>query len=486
MAVFDWSSRFETGIEPADEHHKKLVVMLNDLGDLMLAPQQNREDLQCLFSALFDYARQHFDDEEQLMADYGLDSRHTDAHRKEHAEFVHELELMTQTHSADPHSDFEVLYRYLVSWFSFHILGTDHAMARQILRIRSGISAEAALEQELSSSGQGRPALQDALFDLYEAVTAQNRQLHARNKVLENQVSVHCQALETANNKLFEEQQILQAINQQLEQVQTQILKSEKMASIGQLAASVAHEINNPIGFVNSNLGTLKIYLERLFDVLGAYACIEKLIPPGTELAALQSAKQTAELNFLQRDVVDLLTESREGLERVKTIVQDLKDFSRTAEAEWRETDLNHDLDCTLNVIWNEIKFKANIVKDYGDIPRINCIASQISQVFMNLIINASHAIEEFGTITLRTQRQNNLVMVEVADTGKGMPLEVQSRIFEPFFTTKPAGKGTGLGLSLSYDIIQKHGGHIEVSSAPGEGTSFKVWLPLERKSEPK
>lgn len=483
MSVFDWSSRFETGIEPADEHHKKLVAMLNDLGELVQAPQPNRQDLQRLFAGLSDYARQHFDEEEQLMADYGLDSRHTGPHREEHAEFARELALITG--STEPHHDLDILYRYLVSWFSFHTLGTDHAMARQIVRIRAGLSAEAALAQELNNPGQGQSALHDALFDLYEAVSAQNKQLQARNRVLENQLEVHGQALESANNKLFEDQQILQAINQQLEQIQVQLLKSDKLAAIGQLAASVAHEINNPIGFVNSNLGTLKIYLERLFEVLGAYAHIEKLIAPGRELAALQVAKQNAELNFLQRDVVDLLTESREGLERVKTIVQDLKDFSRTAEAQWCDTDLNHDLDSTLNVIWSEIKYKTNIVKDYGEIPKIHCIASQISQVFMNLIINASHAIEEFGTITLRTQRQNNLVMVEVTDTGKGMPLEVQSRIFEPFFTTKPAGKGTGLGLSLSYDIIQKHGGHIEVSSAPGAGTSFKVWLPLERKGEP-
>lgn len=481
MKVFAWNTWFETGIEHIDAQHQKLVEMINTLGTCEIESQDDQINLQNLYTTLFDYAHQHFADEEKLMAEFAVDSGHTIKHRKEHAEFAREVTLMAKTHSENPRADFEMLYRYLISWLGFHILGTDHAMTRQVMRIRSGMSPEDALRQELNSQDHGLSAMQDALFNLYEVVTEQNKQLHQQNSALETQVNERMQALEVANAYLLKNQQELQVLNQQLKLAQNQVLQSEKMAAIGQLAAGVAHEINNPIGFVSSNLGTLKTYTERLLMVLNAYTQMEPLIPPGEELASLRAIKQTVELDFLQQDVVDLLQESREGLDRVTKIIQDLKDFSHVNEAEWIDTDLNQGLDSTLNVVWNEVKYKAKIIKEYGDIPEINCLASQINQVFLNLIVNASHAIEESGTITLRTQLKDGFIVVEVADSGMGIPPEIRHRIFEPFFTTKPIGKGTGLGLSLSYDIVKKHGGHIDVSSEPGVGTSFKVWLPLHR-----
>lgn len=269
--------------------------------------------------------------------------------------------------------------------------------------------------------------------------------------------------------------------NVRLEEAQNQLLQAEKMASIGQLAAGVAHEINNPIGFVSSNLSSLRSYVEPLFRLLELLQEMpQESLPPAisNELAAL--SKQI-DLEFIGEDLPQLLNESDDGLARVKKIVQDLKDFSRVDHADWQDADLNAGLDSTLNVVMNEVKYKAEVRKEYGDLPPVRCIAAQLNQVFMNLIVNAAHAIPQRGLITLKTQAQGDWVSIEVRDTGTGMPEDVKRRIFEPFFTTKPVGQGTGLGLSLSFSIVQKHGGRIEVESEPGAGTSFKVWIPVRK-----
>jgi two-component system, NtrC family, sensor kinase len=267
--------------------------------------------------------------------------------------------------------------------------------------------------------------------------------------------------------------------NSRLEEAQNQLLQSEKMASIGQLAAGVAHEINNPIGFVSSNLGSLRGYIEPVFGLLALLKRLPPAVLPDELSAELDRVDALVDLDFVQEDLPQLLNESEEGLSRVKKIVQDLKDFSRVDHADWQDADLNSGLDSTLNVVMNEVKYKAEVRKNYGVLPPVRCIAAQLNQVFMNLIVNAAHAIPERGTITLTTRTEGDWVCVEVADTGTGMTEEVKRRIFEPFFTTKPVGKGTGLGLSLSFSIVQKHGGRIEVDSEPGVGTRFRVWIPV-------
>jgi signal transduction histidine kinase len=174
------------------------------------------------------------------------------------------------------------------------------------------------------------------------------------------------------------------------------------------------------------------------------------------------------------------MSESKDGITRVKNIVQNLKDFSHVdIVEEWRYSNLHLGLDSTLNIVNNEIKYKADVVKKYGVIPDVECLAAQLNQVFMNLLVNASHAIEAHGTITISTGQLNDEVWVEISDTGKGIAPEHMQKIFDPFFTTKPIGKGTGLGLSLSYGIIQKHHGRIEVQSEFGKGATFRVWLPI-------
>jgi len=274
----------------------------------------------------------------------------------------------------------------------------------------------------------------------------------------------------------------LTALNTRLTEAQNQLLQSEKLASVGQLAAGVAHEINNPIGFINSNLNSLRGQVADLLRVIDAYKKAEPALAGNSDaLAAIALAKDQADLAFLQEDITNLIDESLEGANRVKKIVDNLKDFSRVDAAEWHWANLEDGLESTLNIVWNEIKYKADIRKAYAGLPKIECIASQVNQVFLNLLVNAAQAIEGHGEISLTTGFDNDNVWVEVADTGSGIRPEHLGKIFEPFFTTKPVGKGTGLGLSLSYGIVQRHHGRLEVESEIGTGTTFRVVLPRER-----
>lgn len=282
---------------------------------------------------------------------------------------------------------------------------------------------------------------------------------------------------------LWEERDRLQALNEKLQEAQSQLLQADKMASIGQLAAGVAHEINNPMAFIGSNLGSLRDCIPDLLDVVAAY---EQFVDPilvafPENQAAVSRAKEAADLAYLRDDLPQLLDETRDGVTRVRKIVQDLKEFSHVGVAEWHPADLHSGLDSTLNLVWNELKYKAQVVKEYGQLPPVECVLSQVNQVFMNLLVNAAHAIEEKGTITIRSDVQDGMAWVEIEDTGSGISPEHMKRIFEPFFTTKPVGKGTGLGLSLCYGIAKKHGGRIEVSSEVGRGSAFRVWLPIRR-----
>jgi len=294
---------------------------------------------------------------------------------------------------------------------------------------------------------------------------------------LEEGVRERTAELQAANASLEAEQRHQQALIKKLEEAQNQLLQSEKMASMGQLAAGVAHEINNPVGFVNSNLGTLQRYCNDLLRILDAYEKLESLLASNV-LEDLRQLKEEIDTKYLRQDIADLLAESLDGLQRVKRIVQDLKDFSHVDRGEREWADLEKGLDSTLNMVWNEIKYKAGVIKEYAHLPSIECLPSQLNQVFLNLLVNAAHSIETKGNITIRTGFDQQDVWVEVEDTGHGISAENLKRIFEPFFTTKPVGKGTGLGLSLSYGIVKKHHGRIEVASELGKGTRFRVIIP--------
>jgi two-component system NtrC family sensor kinase len=283
-----------------------------------------------------------------------------------------------------------------------------------------------------------------------------------------------------AQGRLEEEKEEQHRLIHELEESHVQLLQSEKLASIGQLAAGVAHEINNPIGFVNANLNTLKTWVQRLLYVLSVHeALIEQLDPAARE--HLAAVWKNADIEYVRDDILVLIDESIEGAMRVRRIVQDLRDFSRPGSDEWSVADVHAGLESTLNVIHNEVKYKAQVLREYGDLPHIECLPPQLNQVFMNLLLNAAQAIPEHGVITIHTQSDEETVSIAISDTGIGMSNEVASRIFDPFFTTKPVGHGTGLGLSVSRRIVERHEGHIEVVSQQGYGTTFTITIPVRR-----
>jgi two-component system NtrC family sensor kinase len=270
--------------------------------------------------------------------------------------------------------------------------------------------------------------------------------------------------------------------DRELARMQEKLLQADKLASIGQLAAGVAHEINNPIGYVHSNLGTLKDYTEAMATMIEAYERALDAPDPAAEREALRALRERLDLGFALQDLPQLLAESREGIERVRKIVQDLKDFSRAGRDEtWTAVDLHRNLETTLNIVWNELKYKAEVVREYGTLPPVPCLPSEINQVFMNLLLNAAQAIPEHGTIRIVTEVVGDQACVRIIDSGPGIPDDALPHLFEPFFTTKAPGKGTGLGLSISHGIVARHGGRIEATNPPGGGASFSVCLPLVR-----
>jgi len=303
-------------------------------------------------------------------------------------------------------------------------------------------------------------------------------------KSLEETVDKRTLQLKQTNQVLEQEKEEQIGLNNQLKETQGHLIQSEKMASIGQLAAGVAHEINNPLGYIYSNLNTLKNYLTDLEQVAAMAEKMAGELPAENSLAVeFNQLVKELDLEFLQEDLQDLVKESIEGATRAKKIVQDLRDFSRIDKQEREIFDVEEGISATLNIVHNELKYKADIVKEYGGIKPIECVGAQLNQVFMNLLVNAAHSIEDFGKITVRTGYDGEkFAWVEVEDTGKGIPEDVKNKIFDPFFTTKPVGKGTGLGLSLSYKIIKDHHGHFEVDSVVGKGTKFRVYLPISHK----
>jgi len=273
----------------------------------------------------------------------------------------------------------------------------------------------------------------------------------------------------------------LQKAYDELKATQSQFVHQEKMASIGQLAAGVAHEINNPIGFVTSNLGTLQKYTAKVAEFLKSQAEIFPQKAGDDRAVRLAEISRQLKIEPILEDLPSLIAESLDGVERVRKIVQNLKSFSRVDQSDYSLADINQCLDDTLNIIWNELKYKCTVKKDYGDLPQTRCYPQQLNQVFMNLLVNAAQAIETKGEIAITTRASETEITIAIADSGSGIPQEALNKIFEPFFTTKEVGKGTGLGLSIVYDIVtKKHGGKIEVTSEPGKGTTFVVTLPVK------
>jgi len=272
-------------------------------------------------------------------------------------------------------------------------------------------------------------------------------------------------------------------VEKQLKESQAQVIQQEKMASIGLLAAGVAHEINNPMGFITSNLSSLSKYTDKLIRFIEYQGQVISTCADQASRTALADMQQQIKLEYLVTDLRELISESLDGSRRVSKIVQDLQTFSRADTIEVVPSDLNETIMRTVNMVRNEIKYVAELDLQLEDLPPVVCQPQQIGQVVMNLLMNAAHSINGKGLITLAASRVGDLIEIRVTDNGCGIQPEHLEKIFEPFFTTKEAGRGTGLGLAISHDIVKKHGGELLVESSAGSGTTFTVRLPIDPKS---
>jgi two-component system NtrC family sensor kinase len=272
-------------------------------------------------------------------------------------------------------------------------------------------------------------------------------------------------------------------------EMQAQLMQQDKLATIGQLAAGVAHEINNPMGFVDSNMVTLKKYVEKYNRYIDGLELEIRSTSSGVLPEPVQALRQSLKMDYMMRDINVLIDDNIEGIERVERIVHDLSTFSRAASPKPDSVNINSCMESTVNILINEIKYSALLTREYGEVPNIHCNTQQINQVFLNLLTNALHAIQnrgkELGEIVVRTWCDTTNIFVSVSDTGCGIPPENMARIFDAFYTTKDVGKGTGLGLSISAGIVRKHGGDVKVNSKVGFGSTFTVRLPFDGTAEP-
>ncbi len=359
---------------------------------------------------------------------------------------------------------------YLLTYPLLQSLASELAERTRMLGVLS--TNELALRQtqnRLEEDIQQRKKAEEALLRL--------------NEELEGRVEQRTRQVEESHAELMKAYDELKAAHSRL-------VQQEKLASIGQLAAGVAHELNNPLSFVLSNLGTLERYVTQLKGYLQQLESATESIgmAPAEQAevirADLARARKALDIDLVITDLADIVAESVDGGDRMKKIILDLKSFARVDSLDVRPANINEGLESTLNIVWNELKYKATVTRDYGELPPVLCNLGQLNQVFMNILVNAAQSIETTGEIRLTTRAQDGWVAVTIADTGCGIPAESLHRIFEPFFTTKEVGKGTGLGLSIAYDIVKKHGGDIAVESQVGKGTTFTVRLPVRTETD--
>ncbi|MBK7145937.1 MAG: hemerythrin domain-containing protein [Xanthomonadales bacterium] len=436
MDAFVWDERFAIGEAQVDFEHQGLVRIINAVVALHRAGGGSAAELGPLLNELFDYAATHFRHEEALMQGSGIDARHCRQHALAHGDFTRQVRRLRELPFQPTNTSH--LARFLTGWLAAHILREDRSMMRQIERVRAGIDAADAYAAELAIPVDvAVDNLLQAMDALYRLADARSEQLQLMKDRLEELVAERTQ----------------------------QLLQSEKMAAVGQLAAGVAHEINNPIGFVRSNLSTLKRYLDQFGAALDA---------------AAGGTTASDELAFVRADAAALVEESEEGVERVRRIVADLREFSQVdAVATPRAVDVHAGIDSMLNILRARFGNRCEVVREYGRVPEVVCQPALLNQVLLNLCVNAVEAMDaRGGQLTVRTGPCGDGVCIEVADDGRGIAPEHLPHIFEPFFTTKPVGSGTGLGLAVAYGIVQQHQGTLTATSTPGVGSCFHIELP--------
>ena len=296
------------------------------------------------------------------------------------------------------------------------------------------------------------------------------------SRSLEDKVRVRTEQLRVTNEELRGAYRDLQA-------TQLQLIQREKMASVGQLVAGVAHELNNPIGFISSNVATLTDFVRRLRGMLEIY---QEAPLPEADRERIEARRRELQVDYALKYLDSMLAGIREGADRTRKIVGDLRVFARTPDDVWQTIDLHEDLESSLTLLNHLVKDRITVVRDYGELGAVECVRSQIDQVFLNVLANAAQAIPGPGTITIETRAEGGIAVIRIADTGPGIPPGTIGRVFDPFFTTKPVGEGTGLGLSISYEIVTKHGGEIRAESPPDGGAAFTIRLPMTRAAAPR
>lgn len=374
----------------------------------------------------------------------------------------------------------------LVALFSF-VLGTFLTKQLKTLTQGAKLIAQGDLDHQVDVKGKDEISevamsfntMIDALKEIKAKRDQYQKELEILNTDLEQRVHRRTEQLSTKNNEL-------EAAYKTLKQTQAKLMHTEKLASLGQLAAGVAHEINNPIAFITNNLEALTDYVAVYKTLIQHYDeyikeasishNLDNLLTIKTQIDTIKSRE---DLDFLNSDIESLLSETIVGTHRVSKIVSGLRDFSHTDNSELAPVDLNECIENALMIANNQVKYKCKIKKELSSLPLLECNKGRINQVLLNFIINASQSIVNAGTITIRSILKDKEVVIEICDDGEGIKEENINKLFDPFFTTKPVGQGTGLGLSISHGIIEEHHGYITVDSKVGVGTTFQVHLPI-------
>lgn len=471
IAPFQWADYFETGFGEVDSQHRKLVDLVNALAQRAASGAVIRPpELTHVLDGLARYAVHHFSTEEALMESAGIDPRHLRSHRQSHADFVARVEEMR--HSDDVERVVSLLYRFVTSWLTFHILDTDQSMARQLRALAAGASAEEAYAREAEHHGDpGNTALIGAVRNLLGLVAERNDALARTNASLEGRVAERTAELSEANQALRHTLDTLQTTRNQLQE-------ADKLAAVGQLAAGVAHEINTPLGYIASNLGSLREYAERLLALVNT---ADRLVAGAGGAEAWRAARAEADLGFIREDLPVLVSESMRGLGRVSDIVHALQEFASQEPAECVEVRGEEFLDEAIRATAGSRGADQQLVRAYGRLPMLVANPTLLGEAFKAILDNAGRALAgAAGTVRVHASAVGDEFCVDIEDSGCGMDEATRAHIFEPFFTTRPVGQGCGLGLSSAYRIVRRHGGRIEVDSQPGHGSRFRVVLPLK------
>lgn len=324
--------------------------------------------------------------------------------------------------------------------------------------------------QEISKQKQEIEEKSNELIKKHEEILTQSEELQQANE-----------EILSSNDALQNQKTELQFTLENLKMTQDQLVQSEKLASVGQLTAGIAHELNNPINFISGNVNPLKRDLEDIYKILEKYDTVIKELNLSTSFGEVDKLKENLDFQFLLKEISSLIAGIGEGAHRSSEIVKGLRSFSRLDDEKFLKTDIHDGIDSTLILLYNKTKHKIKIKKEYGDLPEVECLPSKIKQVFMNILTNSIQSIADKGEIFIETISSGIGVKILIRDTGSGMSPETKKHIFEPFFTTKEVGSGTGLGMSISFGIIEQHNGNIDVFSEEGKGTEFIISLPISQ-----